>query len=237
MKSVAIITARGGSKRIPKKNIKDFLGKPIISYSIEAAIKSGCFEEVMVSTDDKEIVQVAKDYGASVPFLRSEENSNDYATSSDVLFEVLNEYSKREKKFEIFACIYPTAPFVTDTKLKDAFNLFNNSNCDSLISVTRFSYPPQRAFVKKDRFIVFQHQENANIRSQDLETIYHDAGQFYICYTNVFLEHQSLILPRTIPYIIPETEVQDIDNESDWQIAELKYKYAKMMQGGISNKE
>lgn len=234
---MAIITARGGSKRIPKKNIKEFCGKPIIAYSIEAALGSGVFDEVMVSTDSEEIKAIAEKYGASVPFMRSEATSTDFATTADVLVEVLEEYKKGGKEFEVFACIYPTAPFISSEKLKEAMDRFHRASADSLISVVRFSYPPQRAFIEKDCFLSFQYPENANARSQDLHPLYHDSGQFYISRTDVFLSKHSLVLPQTIPYVFSEEEVQDIDTESDWKIAEMKYKkleLKKMTGGGYS---
>ena len=222
MASIAIITARGGSKRIPKKNIKEFCGKPIIAYSIEAALSSGVFDEVMVSTDSEEIKGIAEQYGASVPFLRSEKTSNDYATTADVLEEVINGYRKNGKFFDSFACIYPTAPFVTGKKLAEAMTLLNDA--DAVLSVVKFSFPPQRAFVVRENNVVFQYPQYERARSQDLESIYHDCGQFYLCKTEPFLLHHSLILPVTKPYILPEEEVQDIDTMSDWEIAEAKYK-------------
>ena len=222
MKNLAIITARGGSKRIPKKNIKEFCGKPIIAYSIEAALTSGVFDEVMVSTDSEEIASVAKACGASVPFLRSEAASNDYATTADVLTEVLEEYGKLGRQFDAFTCIYPTAPFVTGKKLVEAVGLLDGA--DAVISVVRFSFPPQRAFVVRDGSVAFQYPEYERTRSQDLEPIYHDCGQFYICNAKPFLEKHSLILPKTRPFILPEEEVQDIDTMSDWEIAEAKFK-------------
>lgn len=221
MKSLAIITARGGSKRIPKKNIKEFCGKPIIAYSIGAALDSGVFDEVMVSTDSEEIAEIARKYGASVPFMRSEAASDDYATTADVIIEVLNEYKKMGKEYEAFACIYPTAPFITGKKLKEASDLLKNA--DGVVPVVKYSFPPQRAFVIREGFIKYQYPEHERTRSQDLEPIYHDCGQFYFCSTKKFLEIQSLILPNTCPYIMPEEEVQDIDTMSDWEIAEAKF--------------
>lgn len=222
MKSIAIITARGGSKRIPKKNIKEFCGKPIIVYSIEAAISANIFDEVMVSTDSEEIKAIAEKCGAAVPFLRSEAASNDFATTADVIEEVINSYKSIGRSFDSFACIYPTAPFVTGKKLAEAANLLNEA--DAVLSVVRFSFPPQRAFVIRNGNVVFQYPEFERIRSQDLEPIYHDCGQFYICKVDLFLEHHTLILPATKPYILPEEEVQDIDTMSDWEIAEAKFK-------------
>lgn len=224
MSSIAIITARGGSKRIPKKNIKKFCGKPIIAYSIEAALNSGIFDEVMVSTDSEEIASIARKYGASVPFMRSESTSSDFSTTADVLTEVINEYKKLGKEFDRFCCLYPTAPFVTAKKLKDAMDIFDNSESYSLISVVQFSFPPQRAFIINNGKLSYQYPENALKRSQDLEPVYHDCGQFYICNVNMFMEKKTLVSEKTIPFIIPEEEVQDIDNMSDWLIAEAKYK-------------
>lgn len=222
MSKVAIITARGGSKRIPKKNIKEFCGKPIIAYSIEAALGSKAFDEVMVSTDSEEIKKIAESYGAKVPFTRSEAASNDYATTADVLEEVLLKFQDQGNQFDSFACIYPTAPFITGEKLSEAAKLLNDA--DAVISVVRFSFPPQRAFVIREGSVVFQYPQYERSRSQDLEPIYHDCGQFYMCNSLMFLEKHSLILPNTKPYILPEEEVQDIDTMSDWEIAEAKYK-------------
>lgn len=222
MGTIAIITARGGSKRIPKKNIRAFCGKPIIAYSIEAALSSGAFEEVMVSTDSEEIKAIAEYYGASVPFLRSELTSNDFATTADVLEEVISNYRDIGKTFDSFACVYPTAPFVTGERLAEAIELLNDA--DAVLSVVRFSFPPQRAFVIRNGSVSFQFPQYERARSQDLEPIYHDCGQFYMCRVNTFLEHHSLILPVTKPYILPEEEVQDIDTMTDWDIAEAKYK-------------
>lgn len=221
MANIAIITARGGSKRIPKKNIKEFCGKPIIAYSIQAALESKVFDEVMVSTDSEEIAELAKKYGASVPFMRSETTSNDFATTADVITEVLENYKKIGKQFETFACIYPTAPFITAEKLCEAIKLLGGA--DAVISVVRFSFPPQRAFVVREGTLAFQYPQYERARSQDLEPIYHDCGQFYMCNSIIFLEKHSLILPRTKPYELPDEEVQDIDTMSDWEIAEAKY--------------
>lgn len=222
MKKIAIITARGGSKRIPKKNIKEFCGKPIIAYSIEAAQKSGVFDEIMVSTDSDEIKEIAERFGASVPFMRSEAASNDFATTADVIEEVLSEYEKIGKHFDVFTCLYPTAPFITGKHLAEASEMLTDA--DAVLSVVKYSFPPQRAFVIRDGSVRFQYPQYERTRSQDLEPIYHDCGQFYMCKVEPFLKYQSLILPITLPYIMPEEEVQDIDTMSDWDIAEAKYK-------------
>lgn len=222
MKNIAIITARGGSKRIPKKNIKEFCGKPIIAYSIEAALNSGMYDEVMVSTDSEEIAEIAKKYGAQVPFLRSEKTSNDFATTRDVLDEVIEEYKKRGKSFDFMTCIYPTAPFVTAQKLKDAVTKLYDSDADWAMPVTAYSFPPQRAMVIRDGGLEYQYPEYKNTRSQDLEPIYHDCGQFYVYKIDVYMgEKQGS--GKVLPLITPEEETQDIDNISDWIIAEIKY--------------
>lgn len=224
MNAVAIITARGGSKRIPRKNMKEFLGKPIICYSIEAALASGLFEEVMVSTDDEEIAEIAKKAGVSVPFMRSEATANDYATTDDVLLEVLEEYEKRGKSFDYMACIYPTAPFVTVKKLKDAFRLLIENKASGVMPVVRFSFPPQRGMAVRNGRLEYCYPENAMKRSQDLEPMYHDCGQFYFYDVKKYRACRGDLEDGYVPLLVPETEVQDIDNMSDWELAEMKYR-------------
>ena len=225
MSNIAIITARGGSKRIPKKNIKEFCGKPIIAYSIQAAIDSGLFEEVMVSTDSDEIADIAMQYGAQIPFMRSEATSNDFATTEDVLKEVIRRYGEAGRSFENFCCIYPTAPFVTAKKLKDSYELLSAEDVFNVVPMVPFSFPPQRGMVRKGKFTEPAQPENIRKRSQDLEEILHDCGQFYWCRTAAFLENPDILFNHTVPFIVPETEVQDIDNPSDWELAEIKYRY------------
>ena len=224
MGSIAIITARGGSKRIPRKNIKEFCGKPIIAYSIEAAIKSQMFETVMVSTDSEEIADIAKIYGADVPFMRSEETSNDYADTTDVLNEVITEYRIRGQEFDSFCCIYPTAPFVTAEKLRESFKLLQDPYIYNVIPMAPFSFPPQRGMIKEGKYIKPAYPEHINKRSQDLDEILHDCGQFYWCKTKEFMDNPDFLANHTVPFVVPETEVQDIDNISDWELAEMKYK-------------
>lgn len=227
MKRLAIITARGGSKRIPRKNIKPFLGKPILAYSIEAAVACGLFDEVMVSTEDEEIAEIAKQYGAKVPFYRSEKTAGDFATTNDVLLEVIEEYEKRGQFFDVACCIYPTAPFVTAEKIKDAMGQLEASGADTLIPVVQFSYPPQRAMVIRNGQLEFKYLEYIDSRSQDLEKEYHDVGQFYCFKVPAYKENKKLMLGSILPYVVDEMEVQDIDNESDWKIAEIKYQAMK----------
>lgn len=224
MSVVAIITARGGSKRIPRKNIKEFCGKPIIAYSIEAALNSGIFDEVMVSTDDEEIARIAENYGAEVPFLRSAEKADDHAPTIEVIKEVLEEYKKLGEEFDYACCIYPTAPFITSEKLKTAFETLKSSGKDALVPVVKFSFPPQRCFVIEDESLKYKWPENEFARSQDLEPFYHDAGQFYFQKTKTLIEGHSLVPASTAPFIVDDMEVQDIDTFDDWNIAEIKYR-------------
>lgn len=224
MSSVAIITARGGSKRIPRKNIKDFCGKPIIAYSIEAAINCGYFDEVMVSTDDQEIAEIAMRYGAKVPFMRSEENADDFSTTRDVVKEVLSQYKDMGVDYDYACCIYPTAPFITANRLKEAMKLLQESQADSVVPVVQFSFPPQRGLVMNEGRVEFKWPENALARSQDLEAFFHDCGQFYCINTKAFAKQELLFMKKTCPIVLDELEVQDIDNETDWKLAELKYR-------------
>ncbi|MCR5254842.1 MAG: pseudaminic acid cytidylyltransferase [Acetatifactor sp.] len=227
MSAIAIITARGGSKRIPRKNIKDFLGKPIIAYSIEAAISSGVFDEVMVSTDDEEIAEIARKYGAKVPFMRSEKTSNDFATTNDVLLEVLEEYEKRGMNFEYMACLYPTNPFITSQKLIEAMNIIESGNYAEVLPVVQFSFPPQRGYVlDEDGYLKYKWEEYSNSRSQDLEKIFHDAGQFYFYSVESYIQNKG-VKGKVFPIECSEYEVQDIDNETDWKMAEIKVRYIR----------
>lgn len=226
--NIAIITARGGSKRVPRKNIKSFCGKPIITYSIDAALSSGVFDEVMVSTDDEEIKEISLAYGADVPFMRSEKTSGDYAMTHEVLIEVLDEYKKMGRFFKNMCCIYPTAPFISGIRLKMAMDILECKKADSVLPVVPFSYPPQRGLILREDGIKFQYIENEFVRTQDLETIYHDAGQFYCVNVDSFLKSKRLIMTNAQPIILNELEVQDIDSETDWKIAELKYKLVNL---------
>lgn len=198
-----------------------------MAYSIEAALKSGVFDTVMVSTDDREIAEIAEKYGATVPFFRSEKTSNDFAVTSQVLAEVLEEYESRSQRFDRVCCIYPTAPFITAERLRTAMELLEEKQADSVLPVVRFSFPPQRGVVLEDGFLRFKWPEHRNTRSQDLEPFYHDVGQFYCVNVESFREQQVLVMEKTVPLILSELEIQDIDTEEDWKLAELKYQMLK----------
>ena len=222
MKNIAIIPARGGSKRIPRKNIKPFMGKPILAYSIEAALESGLFSEVMVSTDDEEIAEIARHYGAKIPFMRSIETANDFAGTDDVILEVLKMYKARGEEFDTLCCIYSTAPFVTAQKLLKAYTKLN-SEINSVFTCVAYSYPVQRSLHIVDGKIEMVCPEYFDARSQDLETIYHDAGQFYIATVDSYLKEKKLWGTHTAGFVLSEMEVQDLDTLTDWQVAEMKY--------------
>jgi pseudaminic acid cytidylyltransferase len=224
MANLAIIPARGGSKRIPRKNIKFFLGKPIIAYSIEVAIKSGLFDEIMVSTDDNEIAKVGMTYGAKIPFYRSALNSNDFATTMDVIDEVLNEYSSRDKYFENVCCIYPTAPLINVDDLLNGYEILTkNKEIDVVYPITNFSYPILRSLIIEEHGNVkMKWPEYQKTRSQDLQPAYHDCGQWY-WYSMESLNKRDFSIIK--PIILDGFRVQDIDNEEDWKLAEMKYKF------------
>jgi pseudaminic acid cytidylyltransferase len=223
-KRIAIIPARGGSKRIPGKNIRSFHGRPILAYSIEAALHSNLFTEVMVSTDSKEIANIALEFGATVPFMRSSTNADDHATTADVLLEVLETYNQQGEDFNLLCCIYPTAVFVTPEKLRASLKKLEDLGVDSTLPIVQFGYPVQRGLrlIENSR-IEYVAPENRFTRSQDLEPIYHDAGQFYWLRVAHFQSEKDLILEKNTPFEVSELEVQDIDQEVDWLLAEIKY--------------
>lgn len=227
MSSIAIITARGGSKRIPRKNIKVFCGKPIIAYSIEAALKSELFDEVMVSTDDEEISEIAKKYGAKVPFMRSAETANDFAILKDVLNEVLSEYKKNGKSFDEICCILPTAPLVDSNDIIKSHEILEKNHCISVIPVVKYSYTIFRSLKIENGKLAMNWPENYPKRSQDLPDAYHDAGLFYWYDKRYFEEKVAGFGENAHPFILDEEKVQDIDTLDDWKIAEIKYKLIK----------
>ncbi len=224
MSKLAIIPARGGSKRIPKKNIKDFLGAPIISYAIRTALDSGLFDEVMVSTDSEEIAEIAKEYGAKVPFVRSAETASDFATTMDVLEEVVSEYSKAKITFDYVCCIYPCTPLLSSDILSKAFTLLQEKSLDCVFPILEYSFPIQRAVRLNSNDLVEMIQpEHLLTRSQDLESSYHDAGQFYFLDADSLVNQKKLLTDKTGYIVLSEFDAQDIDNPSDWKLAELKY--------------
>ena len=222
---LCVIPARGGSKRIPRKNIKEFNGKPIIAYSIEAALKSNCFDQVIVSTDDDEIAEVAKKYGAQVPFLRPDELSNDYAGTIPVIKHAIEWMEDNKSSVENVCCLYATAPFIRPQIISQAYQQLNNSKADYCFSVTSFVFPIQRAIkiVEKNKVSMF-YPEHFDTRSQDLEKAYHDAGQFYWGKAQAFKDESPIFTEVATPYILPRYLVQDIDTPEDWIRAEAMYR-------------
>ena len=227
MARIAVIPARGGSKRIPGKNIKLLYGQPIISYVIKAVKSTNLFDEIMISTDSQEIAEIAKKNGAKVPFLRSTDNSDDFATLSDVLLEVLREYKGVGISFDEICCILPTAALVTPEKIMEGHNQLKKGICSSIVPVIRFAYPIQRALKETDGLLEMREMEYLSTRSQDLENFYHDSGQFYWLNTVQFLEEKKIFMERTGYIELNEYEAQDVDNMVDWTMLELKYKLKK----------
>ncbi|MEP1611070.1 MAG: pseudaminic acid cytidylyltransferase [Roseobacter sp.] len=221
---LAIIPARGGSKRIPRKNIRDFRGKPIIAWSLDAALTSELFDEVLVSTDSPQIASVAREFGAAVPFLRSAESSDDYATTADVILEVLRCYEQEGQCFDEVCCLYPTAPFVTAASLQKGLSLLRKSKFDAVFPVVRYDYPIWRSLkVTENGKVALNFPENLNVRSQDLPPAYHDAGQWYWLKTASFLRDGIVFGDNTGSIQLPASQVQDIDTEEDWATAEMKH--------------
>ena len=229
---IAIIPARGGSKRIPKKNIKDFLGKPMISYAIKACKDAELFSEIMVSTDSDEIAEVALNYGAQVPFMRSQKTADDFATTFDVLEEVISNYKKENRGFDYMCCVYPCVPFLSRQTLQDAYHQLITSDNDALQPVCRFPVPIEWAMKIENGILVPNDRKAQSIRSQDLEPKFFDAGMFYMIKSAAFLREQTLTPVKTMAYILDEQEVQDIDTMEDWKMAELKYKLIKEYTNG-----
>ncbi len=229
MATVAIIPARGGSKRIPRKNIKPFLGKPIIAYSIETALQSRLFDEVMVSTEDDEIAVLALQCGAKVPFRRSERTSDDYATTTDVLLEVLTTYQSQGQIFEFGCCIYPTTPFITIDLLSRVWQMMIDHAYDTVFPVLRFSSPIQRALKLEGTRASMFWPEHYTSRSQDLEPAYYDAGQFYWFNVQTLKEKKRLFTDNAGVIVLSELEAHDIDTLEDWANAEFKFRYIRHM--------
>ena len=225
MSRIAIITARGGSKRIPRKNIRPFHGKPVIAYPIQLAKDSGLFDEIMVSTDDFEIAEIAKKYGASVPFMRSPETSNDFAGTLDVLKEVILNYQQLGISFDEMCCIYPVSPLIQRESIVQGFDKLKNPDVDFIIPVCRYSTPVQRSLKIDNGKLLMADPANLNVRSQDLEARFFDVGQFYIAKVNSLLKTKTLFSDKTAAFEIDELRVQDVDNEADWKMLEFKYSF------------
>lgn len=220
---IAIITARSGSKRIPKKNIKSFFGKPMLGYAIQACKDAGIFSEIMVSTDSEEIAEVARVNGASVPFMRSQATAGDFATTYDVLEEVIVNYQKTGQEFEYICCVYPCVPFLSGSTLQEAYRQLAGSDNGALQPVCKFTVPVEWA-MKIENGILVPNDRNAQLtRSQDLVPKYFDVGMFYMVKTAVLLREKSLTPEKTMAYIMNEQITQDIDTMEDWAMAELKY--------------
>lgn len=228
--NLCVIPARGGSKRIPRKNIKHFLGKPIIAYSIEAALKSGCFDKVIVSTDDAEIAEIAKSFGAQVPFIRPEDLANDFAGTIPVIKHAIEWLEERGDKFDSVCALYATAPFVQACNLQESYKQLKKSHADYCFTVTPFASPIQRAVkINESNRIEMFYPENFNVRSQDLEEAYHDAGQFYWGEPEAFKQEKRFFSDSATPYVLPRYLVQDLDTQDDWIRAELMYQVLAKM--------
>jgi pseudaminic acid cytidylyltransferase len=232
--NIAIIPARGGSKRIPRKNIRMFAGKPIIAYSILAALETGLFERVIVSTDDEEIAEVAKCYGAEVPFLRPKSLADDFTGTNAVVKHAIQWCMDQGNPVEFACCIYATAPFVASRYLKEGYAKLSASEKSFAFSVTSFPFPVQRALrITKDESVEALYPDYIFTRSQDLEEAYHDAGQFYWGKFDAFLHNEILFSPVSIPILLPRHLVQDIDTLEDWKRAELMFSAVQMEKGSV----
>jgi len=224
MRRIAIIPARSGSKRVPGKNIKEFCGKPIIAYSIEAALEAGIFDMVMVSTDGEHIADIAREYGAEVPFMRSAEAANDIAPDRVVQLEVLGEFKKRGLEFDEMIYIYPCAPFVTAERLKEAVKKYEETGATMVFPVVKLDTGFLRSYyIDDDGKLKEKFPEYYHYRTQDLPALYEDCGQFYVININEFMDPVKA-RQNWVPLVISEEEAQDIDTLKDWEIAEQKYK-------------
>ena len=222
---LAIIPARGGSKRIPRKNIKPFCGKPMIAWSIEAALQSACFDQVTVSTDDAEIAEVARQWGATVPFVRPAELSDDHTGTIPVIRHAIDWFNRQGQRVDQACCLYATAPFVRAEDLRHGLDILQGNDCDHAFSVTSYAFPIQRAIrINAEGRVEMFSPEHFNTRSQDLEEAFHDAGQFYWGRAEAWLQGKPLFSPRSLPVLLPRHRVQDIDTPEDWARAEWLFK-------------
>jgi pseudaminic acid cytidylyltransferase len=222
---LAVIPARGGSKRIPRKNIKLFCGKPMIAWSIEAAQQSSCFDQIVVSTDDTEIAEVARQYGAQVPFMRPAQLSDDHTGTTAVIAHAINWFSEQGQQPEQVCCLYATAPFVSADDLRRGLAALTEAGSDYAFSVTNYAFPIQRAIrINATGRVEMLNPEHFNTRSQDLQEIYHDAGQFYWGRADAWLQGEMIFSPAATPVMLPRHRVQDIDTPEDWVRAEWMFK-------------
>lgn len=222
---LAVIPARGGSKRIPRKNIKLFCGKPMIAWSIEAALQSGCFDQIVVSTDDAEIAEVARQCGAQVPFMRPAELSVDQTGTTAVIAHAINWFAAQGQTPEQVCCLYATAPFVSADDLRRGLTVLTEAGSDYAFAVTSYAFPVQRAIrINETGRVEMFKSEHFNTRSQDLEEAYHDAGQFYWGRASAWLQGRMVFSPAAVPVMLPRHRVQDIDTAEDWTRAEWMFK-------------
>lgn len=229
---LAVIPARGGSKRIPRKNIRDFCGKPIIAYSVEAALASGLFDRVIVSTDDEEIAAVARLFGAEVPFLRPSDLADDHTGTDAVVKHAIAWHQERGQRVDYACCLYATAPFIQVSYLREGFEKLVTSGKSYVFSVTSFAFPIQRAIrLNSLGEVEALFPEHIFSRSQDLEETYHDAGQFYWGRAQAFVDEVVAFSPASLPVILPRHLVQDIDTLEDWRRAELMYQAWRLDEG------
>ncbi|GCA52246.1 CMP-N,N'-diacetyllegionaminic acid synthase [Sinorhizobium sp. KGO-5] len=233
--NLGVIPARGGSKRIPRKNVKPFAGRPMIAWSIGAAIESGCFDRLVVSTDDEEIAEISRQWGAEVPFLRPTELADDYATTTDVMRHAINWFTRSDRVPERVCCIYATAPFLRPDKLTEGLGLLENRGADFAFSITSYAFPIQRAIrLTPERRVEMLMPEQFSTRSQDLEDVYHDAGQFYWGRGDAWLSGKPVFSSCATAVILPRYSVQDIDTPDDWLRAELMFKAFHELDAPIS---
>lgn len=229
---LAIIPARGGSKRIPRKNIKLFCGKPMIAWSIEAALQSACFDQVIVSTDDAEIAEVARQWGATVPFMRPAELSDDHTGTIPVIRHAIEWFNRQGQSVELACCLYATAPFVSAEDLRRGLDILQSKDCDYAFSVTSYAFPIQRAIrLNAEGRVEMFSPEHFNTRSQDLEEAFHDAGQFYWGSTEAWLQGKLIFSPDSLPVLLPRHRVQDIDTPEDWTRAEWLFRAMQAQEG------
>lgn len=222
---VAIIPARGGSKRIARKNIREFFHKPIIAWSIQAALESKCFDKVVVSTDDHEIANIARQHGAAAPFMRPKEISDDHTGTTPVIRHAIEWFTSQGYQPEQVCCIYATAPFLQPSDLWQSLKMLNDSDKEYVFSITGYPFPIQRGIrLTPSGSVEMLHPEHFNTRSQDLEEIFHDAGQFYWGHARSWIEERPIFSSASIGYLLPRHRVQDIDTEEDWTFAEAMFR-------------